>query len=66
MKQFVINIIFYFFLFIMCIIFAQVFESRIHHMKMTDVGYYLTGDYAVIDLKTFDCDFNKKCCVYIK
>lgn len=62
MKKFVINFIFYVFAFFMCVYLSGHIEDKVHHIKCGEMGYYVTGQYAVIDLKQFTCDFTTYLC----
>lgn len=62
MKKFFINVLFYIFAFFTCVYVSSYIEDKVHHIKCGDMGYYITGQYAVIDLKQFDCDFSKHKC----
>lgn len=62
MKKFFINVLFYIFAFFTCVYVSGHIEDKVHAMKCGDMGYYITGQYAVIDLKQFDCDFTKHAC----
>lgn len=35
----------------------------LHDIKCGETGYYITGQYAVIDLNAFNCDFPKHTCI---
>ena len=60
--EFVKRFIYCMFILISCLIFSQTIEEQIHRLKMSNRGYYLTGEYVVIDLSMFDCDFIKHNC----
>ena len=50
------------FILVSCLIFSQTLEEKIHQLKMSNKGYYLTGDYVVIDLNMFECNFIQHKC----
>lgn len=63
MKKFILNLIFYIICFLTCVFLSGHIEEFIHRVKCSDTGYYKTGNYAVINLDVFECDFHNNTCV---
>lgn len=62
-KKFIVNLIFYICAFFLCVYMSGHIEDKVHAIKSGSTGYYITGQYAVIDLQQFNCDFQKYSCV---
>lgn len=63
MKKFIINLVFYICAFFLCVYMSGHIEDMLHNIKCGETGYYITGQYAVIDLNVFNCDFPKHSCI---